>query len=200
MRPQFHGVNRGRNPDGWEMKGLSERYGPAAITMHWVVAILLAAALVLAWVLPRKSAPGYDTMLELHKSVGMMVLALVVLRLLWRLVNPVAPAAGLTPLETRLSGLTHWALYAVMLFIPLSGYLFASAQGQPLDFLGLFPVASPLATNSSVSRPLEFLHKTGQYAIYGFVGLHVLAALYHHFVKGDGVLHRMLPLRSADSH
>src|ERR1700726_4459560 len=106
------------------MKKLSERYGWAAMTLHWVIAILLSVALVLAWVLPRKSAPGYDALLELHKSVGITVLLLVVLRLSWRLGNPVAPAAGLTRLETRLSGLTHWVLYAIMLAIPLTGYLF----------------------------------------------------------------------------
>ena len=166
------------------------------MTLHWVVAILLSAALVLAWVLPRKTAPDYNAVLELHKSVGIMVLALVVPRLLWRLGNPVAPAAGLTPLESRLSELTHWALYAIMLFIPLTGYLFSSALGQGLDFFDLFKAASPLPTNPTVSRPMEFLHTTGQYAIYGFVGLHVLAALYHYFVKRDGVLQRMLPLRS----
>jgi len=177
------------------MKTLSEKYGHAAMTLHWVVAVLLSTALVLAWILPRKSAPGYEGLLDLHKSVGITVLALVVLRLLWRLGNPVAPASGLTALETRLSGITHWALYAIMLLIPLTGYLFASAEGQQLDFFGLVIMASPMATDRSVSRPLEFLHKTGQYAIYGFVGLHILAALYHHFVKRDGVLRRMLPLR-----
>jgi cytochrome b561 len=177
------------------MKKLSERYDWAAMTLHWVIAILLSAALVLAWVLPRKSAPGYDGLLELHKSVGMTVLLLAALRLCWRLRNPVAPAAGLTPLESRLSGLTHWLLYAVMLAMPLTGYLFSSAQGQHLDFFGLFAAASPLPTNPAFASPMEFLHKTGQYAIYGFVGLHVLGALYHYFVKRDGVLQRMLPLR-----
>jgi len=167
------------------------------MTLHWIVAVLLSAALVLAWILPRKSAPGYDGLLDLHKSVGVTVLALVVLRLLWRLGNPVAPATGLTALEKRLSAITHWALYTIMLLIPLTGYLFASAEGQHLDFFGLFTAASPLVTDRALSKPMEFLHKTGQYAIYGFVGLHVLAALYHHFVKRDGVLQRMLPLRGA---
>lgn len=176
------------------MKSLPQKYGPAAMTLHWVVAIALLAALILAWVLPRKTAPGYDTILELHKSIGMLVLVLVVPRLLWRLGNPVAPAAELTHLETWLSELTHWALYAIMLLIPLTGYLFSSALGQSLDFFGLFMAGSPLPTDPTVSRPMEFLHKTGQYAIYGFVGLHILAALYHYFVKRDGVLQRMLPL------
>jgi len=165
--------------------------------LHWIVAILLPAALVLAWVLPRRSAPGYEALLDLHKSIGILVLALVVPRLRWRFGHPVAPASSLTRLQARLSVLTHWALYAMMFLIPSTGYLFASAEGQHLDFFGVFTAASPLPTDRAVSRPLEFLHKTGQYAIYAFVGLHVLAALYHHFVKRDGVLQRMLPLRSA---
>lgn len=177
------------------MKRVSEKYGPAAVTLHWIVALVLSAALVIAWVLPRKSAPGYEAMLDLHKSVGILVLALVVPRLLWRLGNPVAPAASLTPIEAWLSHITHWALYAIMLLIPLTGYLYASAEGQHLDFFGWFTLASPLGSARAISRPMEFVHKTGQYAIYAVVGLHVAAALYHHFVKRDGVLRRMLPMR-----
>jgi cytochrome b561 len=180
------------------MPRLSERYGRAAMILHWSVAVLIATAFVLAWVLPRKSTPGYGGMLEWHKSVGLMVLAVVIIRLLWRQLNPVAPAATLTPVEARLSALTHGLLYVVMIAIPATGYIFSSAEAQGLDFFGLFSVASPLAANRVLSRPMEFLHKTGQYAVYILVGLHVLAALYHHFVKRDGVLRRMLPLRDSE--
>jgi cytochrome b561 len=92
---------------------------------------------------------------------------------------------------------THWALYAIMLIIPLTGYLFSSAEGQHLDFFGLFTAASPMATNRTVSHAFEFLHKAGQNVVYVILGLHVLAALYHHFVKRDGVLQRMLPIGGA---
>jgi cytochrome b561 len=181
------------------MRILLERYGRTAVVLHWVVALLISGALVLAWILPRRNTPGYDTLLELHKSVGMMVLVLVALRLAWRLGHPVAPAAGLTSLEARTSVVTHWVLYVVMLAIPVTGYLFSSAEGQGLDFFGLFTAGSPLPTDRSFSRPIEFLHKTGQYAIYALVGLHVLAALYHHFVKRDNVLQRMLWVRESGS-
>jgi len=171
----------------------SNRYGRTAITLHWAVATLIGIALVLIWVTPRRNEPGYGTLLELHKSVGMMVLLLAALRLAWRRVNPVAPAAGLTPMEARLSALTHGLLYFIMIAIPLTGYLFSSAEGQSLTFFGLDTVASPLATSRTFSRPMEILHKTGQWAVYGVVGLHALAALYHYFIKRDGVLQRMLP-------
>lgn len=175
------------------MAAPSNGYGRTAISLHWTVATLIGVALVLAWVLPRRNDPGYSTLLELHKSVGLLVLLLAVLRLGWRHLSPVLPAPGLTPLESQGSALTHALLYTVMIAIPLTGYLFTSAEGQGLSFFGLEIFASPLATNRTFSRPMEFLHKTGQWAVYGVVGLHVLAALYHYFVKRDGVLQRMLP-------
>lgn len=176
------------------MAAPSDRYGRTAIALHWAVATLIGVALVLAWVLPRRNDPGYSTLLELHKSVGMMVLLLAALRLGWRRIRPVLPVPGLTPLESQGSVLIHGLLYTVMLAIPLTGYLFTSAEGQGLSFFGLETFGSPLATNRTFARPMEILHKTGQWAVYGVVGLHVLAALYHYFVKRDGVLQRMLPL------
>jgi cytochrome b561 len=175
------------------MSAPSDSYDRTAITLHWAVAILIGAALVLAWVMPERRAPGNDLLLELHKSVGMTVLLLAVLRLFWRYISPVMPTTGLTVPEARLSALVHALLYVIMIAIPLTGYLFSSAEGQSLTFFGLETFASPLATNKSFSRPVEFLHKAGQWAVYGVVGLHVLAALYHYFVRHDGVLQRMLP-------
>ncbi len=172
----------------------TDNYGRAAIIFHWTVATLILVALVLAWVMPERLEPGRDTVLALHKSVGMIVLLLAALRLVWRHGNPVQAATGLTPLEARLSTLVHVLLYVIMIAIPVTGYLFSSASGQSLNFLGLETFPSPLATNRAFSRPMEFLHKTGQWAVYGVVGLHALAALYHYFVKRDGVLQRMLPL------
>jgi len=171
----------------------SDRYGRAAITLHWAVATLIAVALVLAWVLPHKRDPGYDLILELHKSVGISVLVLAVIRLGWRYISPVLPAPGLTAMESQGSVLIHALLYVIMIGIPLTGYLFSSAEGESLTFFGLASFASPLPVSKSFSRPVEFLHKTGQWAVYTVVGLHVLAALYHYFVRQDGVLQRMLP-------
>ncbi len=120
MPPQSHGVNRAQKKrGGGEMKSLSAKYGPAAMTLHWVVAFLLATALVLAWVLPRKTAPGYDAILELHKSIGILVLVLVVPRLLWRLGNPVAAGGQPDPARNpafgahALGALCHHAAHSL---------------------------------------------------------------------------------------
>jgi cytochrome b561 len=176
------------------MRKLAERYGSTAIWLHWITAALIAGTFILAWVLPRRSEPAYQGLLNLHKSVGLTILVLALARLTWRQLNPVAPARGLSPIETRMSAITHRLLYAILILIPLSGYLFSSWAGQSLDFFGLLQLSSPLGSDRSLSRPMEFAHKAGQYAVYGLVGLHVLAAIYHRLLKQDGVLQRMLPL------
>ena len=171
----------------------SRGYGGVAKLLHWAVALLVLATLIYAWILPRHTAPNYSDVLLWHKSFGMAVLVLIGLRLLWRLGNPVAPSATLTPFEAAVSRATHVILYAIMLVMPLTGYLFSSFDGQHLVLFGLVDLGSPFAIDRSLGDPLLTVHKLGQYAVYVFVGLHALAALYHHFIKRDGLLTRMLP-------
>jgi cytochrome b561 len=179
------------------MATVSERYGGMAKLLHWAVALLVLASLIYAWILPRHSDPTFQSVLLWHKSFGAAVLLLIVVRLIWRVGNPVAPAATLTPMEAWASRATHALLYATMLLLPITGYLFSSLEGQRLDLFGLVTLASPFATDRSISRPIEAIHKLGQWAVYILVGLHALAALYHHFIKRDGVLARMLPMARA---
>ena len=179
------------------MARASRQYGGVAKLLHWAVALLVLASLVYAWSLPRRSAPDYGDVLLWHKSFGIAVLVLIAFRLLWRLGNPVAPAATLTPFEAAVSRATHALLYATMLVLPVTGYLFSSLEGQHLALFGLVDFGSPLATDRGLSRPIEAIHKVGQWAVYILVGLHALAALYHHFIKRDGVLARMLPMAGA---
>jgi|SRR5579864_1209766 len=175
------------------MRKPADRYGTIAMTLHWVIVALIAATFVLAWVLPRRSAPGYEGWLSLHKSVGLMVLVLALGRLAWRRVNPVALARGLAPIEVKLSHVTHLLLYAILIIIPVSGYLFSSWDGEGVTLFGLVHLGTPFTTDRGLARPWELAHRLGQYVVYAIVGLHVLAALYHYFVKRDQVLQRMLP-------
>ena len=163
------------------------------MVLHWVVALLLATALVLEWTLPRRAAPGYDDWLSLHKSIGLTVLALAFARLGWRLAHPVMPARGLTPLEAGLSRLTHLALYAILFLIPVSGYLFSSWEGQGVTIFGMEHVNSPFSIDRGLAQPWELIHRVGQYLVYAVVGLHVVAAIYHYVFRRDQVLQRMLP-------
>ncbi len=112
------------------MERTSEHYGNVAMVLHWTVAALIVAAVVIAWVLPGRHAPNRDVVLALHKSVGLLVLVLAAARLLWRRLRPVAPADSLAPWEAWFSAANHALLYGIMIAIPLSGYLFSSAAGQ----------------------------------------------------------------------
>ena len=175
------------------MARTSRQYGSVAKLLHWAVAVLLLTTLIYAWSMPAHNMYAYGGALLWHKSFGISVLILVVFRLIWRFRHPVAPATGLTPFEAVVSRATHVLLYATMLVLPITGYLFTSLEGQHLQFFALIDLGSPVASDRTLSRPIEAVHKLGQWAVYILVGLHAAAALYHHFIKRDGVLARMLP-------
>ena len=171
------------------------QYGGVAKFLHWAVAVLLLAALIYAWNLPdSRKVYGYSDVLLWHKSFGISVLVLIVLRLIWRVAHPVAPALTLTPFEAVVSRVTHALLYVTVLAMPLTGYLFSSLAGQHLELFGLIDLDTPFERDFALSRPIRAAHELGQWAIYVLVGLHAAAALYHQFIKRDGMLARMLPM------
>lgn len=175
------------------MKTASDRYGAVAIFFHWAIAILVVAAVIIAWILPNGHDPNFEYVLGFHKSAGILVLVVALARLIWRLWHPVAPAAGLEPWEALLSKITHGLLYVIIIAIPLSGYLFTSALGDNLNFFNLVELPSPMAEHKALGDAAATFHILGQWAVYAFVGLHVAGALYHYLIKRDRVLQRMLP-------
>jgi cytochrome b561 len=169
------------------------RYDRFALGLHWVMAILIVLAFVLALVVdafPRSFAP---VIVETHKDLGVAILVLLVVRFLWRLTHtPPAQDASIGPLVQRASHLGHLALYALMVIVPVIGVFYAFWRGQGLH-LGIVDIASPFAADRTVSRPLREVHEFAAYALMGLAGLHAAAALWHHYVKRDSTLRRMLP-------
>lgn len=168
-------------------------YGPTAKLFHWAIAALLAVQLPLGWLMPdihRGMTPGLA--MSVHISVGMSVLALIVLRLLWRITHPVAPESGLPVWQRITSELIHWLLYATVLLTTLSGWLFASQRGWTIHLFGLAPMPHLVAQGSAVGRSLGGWHETLTWVLLILVGLHVAAALVHLFVYRDRVMSRML--------
>ncbi len=131
-----------------------------------------------------------------HKLLGLTVLALVVLRLLYRLTqgaprpDPTVPTA-----LTGVSHLVHWALYALLLAVPILGYL-AISYGDYLDVFG-FHLPKVTEKNEDLSKEIFEWHETGALLIIGFVALHIVAAIYHRFLRKDRVVERMIPKRVA---
>jgi cytochrome b561 len=168
-------------------------FPPLLRALHWATAALMVAVVVLAWSIPDGPGQG-GSVLMLHKSVGLTILALTVLRLFARrAAPPPAEDAATTRLEALAATATHVLLYVVLVAMPVSGFLFATADGHPVSLFGLVTLPSPLPPSAALRSAAWVVHGGGQYAVYAAVGLHVAAALYHLLVRRDGVMARMWP-------
>lgn len=173
-----------------------QRYTNTAILLHWLMALLIVAAFALG--LTMVDIPGLTpTKLKYfswHKWLGITVLGLACLRLLWRLTHP-APAypAGMPAWQHQAAAALHGVLYLSLFAIPLSGYLYSLAAGVPVVYLGLVPLPVLIAPDPQLKPLLKSVHYALNMLLLGGVGLHVLAALKHHFIDRDGVFKRILP-------
>lgn len=170
-------------------------YSKTAIGLHWIIALLIVAAFGLGLIMTDK--PFSPTILKYyswHKWLGVTVFAFAVIRVLWRMTHaaPALPSSMPKWQQLAAHGL-HWALYALIFIAPLSGYFYSLAAGVPVVYLGLFPLPVLIDPNPTLAEPLQALHSFSVYLMAALVGLHVLAALKHHFIDHDGVLARMLP-------
>lgn len=202
------------------MPAAREHYTAVAIVLHWAIAAAIVFLLPLGFWMhdAAKSGAGDPGALfsafQLHKSVGLTVLALSLVRLGWRIANPPPPLPAHMPAWERLAAkATHWAFYALMIALPLSGWVFVSAgwslhENAPLavptrwfDLFGvphLFDLASAGAdVRESVAQAAFTAHAALAYAAIALAALHVAAALKHHVIDRDGVLAQMVPVLRA---
>ncbi len=174
------------------------RYGAVAQSFHWVIALLIGVQLclgLLAEQLPLGLAKV--TMLARHKSVGMIVLVLVIGRLGWRFIHAPPPLpVTLSKLERRMAASAHVALYGLSLALPMSGWLLSSTTSHTLSVFGFISVPTLGRLDLGLLAQLKRLHWLLGLALGTIVLLHVAGALRHHFWLKDGILTRMLPRRS----
>jgi cytochrome b561 len=170
-----------------------EKYGTGARVLHWTVALLVVATVPIGITMYAISEGHLqDVLYVVHESIGLSILTLMLLRLGWRLFRGAPPpSAALSPLEVRASQSVHWLLYALILAMPVTGYVFVVAGGYPLTYFDLFPVPRLMAKHQALSDLAEDAHLTLQWGIYLFVAMHVGAALHHRFVRRNDVLARM---------
>ena len=170
------------------------KYGTTAKVFHWAIVALLAVQLPLGWLMPdikRGMTPG--SAMSLHISIGITILALIVLRLVWRVTHPVAPESSLPNWQRLSSELVHWLLYLVVLATTLSGWLFESVRGWTISLYGIVPLPRLVEKESAVGRALGELHSTMTWVLVALVSLHILAALVHLLIYRDRIMQRMLP-------
>jgi cytochrome b561 len=133
-------------------------------------------------------------LLARHKSFGMTVLMLAILRLLWRLKNPPPELPGhMTSLERKLARATHIAFYVLLFAMPLTGWMMSSAKKYSVSWFGLFTWPNLIGKNEAAFDFLRATHDTMSVILLSIAVLHILAALKHHFWNKDNVLLRMLP-------
>ncbi|HET7886418.1 MAG TPA: cytochrome b [Bradyrhizobium sp.] len=169
-------------------------YGTTAKLFHWLIVALLLVQYPIGWLMPdihRGQQPGVG--MNLHISFGIVILALTVLRFIWRLTHPVAPESTLPPWQRLSSELVHWLLYILVLATTFSGWLFASFRGWQVSFFYLFPLPMLASDNPAANKAIDGFHQAAEWTLLVVIGLHVIAALAHIFVYRDRVMQRMLP-------
>lgn len=178
-------------------KNTRDRYGSLSIAMHWLMLLLLAAVyacIELREFYPRGSDPR-EALKQWHFMLGLAVFALVWLRLALRAIGP--PPRIVPPVRVwqhRLAVATHLALYAFMIAMPLLGWLLLSAEGKAVPFFGL-ELPALVGADAALADSLDTLHEAIGTVGYYLVGLHAVAALFHHYFLHDNTLLRMLPQR-----
>ena len=179
------------------------RYTNVAIVLHWVIAALILINIVLAWTWPNVADASVRPLIDNHKSIGITILGLVLIRYLWRFTHrPPAMPARYKPWERTLAHVVHLALYAAILIMPLSGWIMDSAYkdaaAHPNMYFGLFQwprigwiMALDPATKKSVHDVFEAVHGLTADVIYALVFLHIAGALKHQVLDGEAELARM---------
>ncbi|MGA7454771.1 MAG: cytochrome b [Rhodoplanes sp.] len=171
----------------------NQRYDALTQAIHWLSLVAIAIAFVIGLLLedmPR--GPEKTQLVNLHASLGVLLLGLTAFRLGWRTLVP-APASLGSPLLRLAGKAMHLTLYAVVLAVPISGILMMAAKGRSFDVFGLFIVPPLMATDRAFGESLEEAHELLAYLMLILVGLHAAAAVLHQAILKDGTLARMLP-------
>jgi cytochrome b561 len=171
------------------------RWGHVAQFLHWLIVVLITIQVIVGNIAADMPIGMKKlAMFARHKSVGITILGLAVIRLLWRWANPTpALPTTLKPYERVLAGVTHFGLYLLLFAMPLTGWMMTSARGFPASWFGFFQLPDFVPKNDALYNAMKETHDTLALALYAIVFLHVVGALKHHFVLKDDVLRRMLP-------
>lgn len=173
-------------------------YSASAKALHWLVVTLVAIQFATAFLMPDigpRTPPS--TIIGLHFSFGVTILAVMAIRLVHRLLYPVPLEASAAPAWERLLALTaHRLIYLILLVAPVLGWASASAHRLPVSLFGIVTLPAIAAPKAHWALVAGDIHMLAMWFLLGLVCLHAAAALYHHFVRHDDTLRRMLPSSS----
>jgi len=169
------------------------RYTTTAVILHWAVAAIVVALIALGWwmqSIPKQPAGPRVDAFNLHKSLGLLVLALMAVRLAWRASHPPPARPGEPRWQARSAGFVHRAFYACLFIQPLSGYLGSAFSGYPVKWFGV-ALPSWLPANPSLKDAMSTVHLVDSWVLVVLVGAHLLAVAKHVFLDGDRLVRRM---------
>ena len=175
----------------------STQYTSTAKTLHWLISLMIFCMLLLGFYMSDLPlSPDKLKFYSWHKWAGVTVFLLVIIRLGWRITHtPPAMPEEMPQLQQVAATIFHFALYALMFLIPLSGWLMSSAKGFQTVWFGVLPIPDLLPKDKAVGDALKEIHQALNLLLIVILIVHVLAALKHHFIDKDNVLKQMLPSR-----
>jgi cytochrome b561 len=180
----------------------SERaWGAVQQGLHWFIVVAVIAQLTIGLIFANlpENDPRAGTLFGVHATLGLVIFLGMLTRFVWRQANPVpALPDTLKPYEKRIALANHWAFYALIIGMPISGYLMVNAHGFAVPFSGI-ELPRLLDKNKAWGDALESLHIGGAFTLMGLILLHVAAALRHEFLLKDNTLRRMTPLPERDT-
>lgn len=181
---------------------MNTTYHPIAKTLHWVMALAIFGLLALGFVMhDMPLSPEKLQYFSWHKWAGISIFVLVWVRLAWRWVSPPPAYANSMPRHLQiLAHLGHFALYALMVAIPLTGWLMSSAKGVQTVWFGVLPIPDLLSRDKELGHFLEEIHSVLNWALMALIVGHVGAALKHHVIDRDDILTRMLPFTTSQGN
>ncbi len=176
-------------------RNTAEQYGIVAKGLHWLVAVLVIAMIgVGLYMSGQDPSPSLFQLYAWHKSVGITILLLAVLRLVWKLSGRrPSPLPGHRAWEKHLALAIHGLLYAALFLMPISGWIMSSAKDFSVSFFGLFTLPDLVSPDEDLAELAEEVHEVAAYALIAMIVLHFAGAMKHHLIDRDATLRRMLP-------
>lgn len=166
-------------------------YPPLLRALHWIVALCVLATWPLGMLIKFIADPFKLTFYMLHESIGFIILWLMLVRVGVRLTS-VEPTTAETPLFSILPKAVHIMLYIMLIIMPVSGFLATNAHGFPLSWFGIVSVWSPIGKLPAIAPILSSVHTWSAWILLALFALHIAGALFHHLMKRDGTLNKML--------
>jgi cytochrome b561 len=169
--------------------------------LHWFTAACMFAILPLAWVMvnAKEGTPLASALFNWHKTLGAIVLIVTAFRIVWRFFDgPPDYPSGVAAADHVLAQVAYWLFFALLIFMPVTGYLSSAYGAHPLKLFNWIPTPQPVAPDKGAAQFFTSLHLYGQWAIYALIVLHLGAVVMHAIWGRDGVLGRMLPASAVE--